>query len=443
MSVIIPEIDDIYFPQTKEYFREIMSSYANGNYRSATVMLYSVAVCDIMLKLKELKDMYNDSVANCILEEIDKTRADASSKSRWEWDLIDKVYKKTSLLSLEAYTHIRHLYDDRNFSAHPSLNENYELVSPSQETTIANIKNILCDILVKPPIFIKNVISLLTDDLQERKETFYQNYDVMRNYLNNRYFSKMSDSMKIATFKALWKFCFRSPENEDCMNNLAINRGALQVLTQGMQKDIINQMIAAPQICDASDTKECITNLIKYLACFPILYSHMQDHVKSSINRVITENPELKAYAWFMYPSLKDHIAALENDDSIELSEKTAKTLELCYFPAGCKDMLLSFYVTYYGKSRSYDSANQRFSILKKHLNDLSASQLVSLIALTDANNQIYERRKALSDNAEVYKIAVDKLGKDFDFSAFPNFKFKEETKETAFTDITADDLPF
>ncbi len=80
MSVFIPEIDDIYFPQIKEYFREVMSSYANGNYRSATVMLYSSAVCDIMLKLNELKDMYNDSVAISILDGIEKSRADINSK---------------------------------------------------------------------------------------------------------------------------------------------------------------------------------------------------------------------------------------------------------------------------------------------------------------------------------------------------------------------------
>ena len=46
--IYIPEVDDIYFQKTREYFDEVLSSYANGNYRSAVVMLYSVAICDLL-----------------------------------------------------------------------------------------------------------------------------------------------------------------------------------------------------------------------------------------------------------------------------------------------------------------------------------------------------------------------------------------------------------
>ena len=51
MTIMIPEADDIYFSKTREYFKEVLSSYANGNYRSAIVMLYSIAICDILYKL--------------------------------------------------------------------------------------------------------------------------------------------------------------------------------------------------------------------------------------------------------------------------------------------------------------------------------------------------------------------------------------------------------
>ena len=74
MSVYLREIDDIYFTKTREYFQEVLSSYSNGNYRSAVVMLYSVAICDILFKLRELKDMFNDTVADEILKEVEKCR---------------------------------------------------------------------------------------------------------------------------------------------------------------------------------------------------------------------------------------------------------------------------------------------------------------------------------------------------------------------------------
>ena len=48
--VYIPEAEDIYFAKTKEYFNAVLSNYANGKYRSAAVMLYSVATCDLLFK---------------------------------------------------------------------------------------------------------------------------------------------------------------------------------------------------------------------------------------------------------------------------------------------------------------------------------------------------------------------------------------------------------
>jgi hypothetical protein len=58
MKLYLVNAENIYFPQIKEYFREIVSSYDNGNYRSAMVMLYSTIVCDLLLKLKELADVF-------------------------------------------------------------------------------------------------------------------------------------------------------------------------------------------------------------------------------------------------------------------------------------------------------------------------------------------------------------------------------------------------
>ena len=41
MSIYFPESEEIYFKKTREYFKEVVSSYSNENYRSAIVMLYS------------------------------------------------------------------------------------------------------------------------------------------------------------------------------------------------------------------------------------------------------------------------------------------------------------------------------------------------------------------------------------------------------------------
>ena len=45
-------IEQIPITKTKEYFKEVYSSYCIGNYRSAVVMLWTVIVCDLLFKLQ-------------------------------------------------------------------------------------------------------------------------------------------------------------------------------------------------------------------------------------------------------------------------------------------------------------------------------------------------------------------------------------------------------
>lgn len=60
MKLYLDNVDSIYFDKSRNYFREVINSYENGNYRSAIVMLYSLVVCDLLLKLNELDDIYNE-----------------------------------------------------------------------------------------------------------------------------------------------------------------------------------------------------------------------------------------------------------------------------------------------------------------------------------------------------------------------------------------------
>lgn len=63
MKLYLVDAENIYFSQIRNYFKEIISSYDNENYRSAMVMLYSTIICDLLLKLKELSDVYGLSRA--------------------------------------------------------------------------------------------------------------------------------------------------------------------------------------------------------------------------------------------------------------------------------------------------------------------------------------------------------------------------------------------
>lgn len=76
--------EKIYHASTKEYFQEVLQSYINGSYRSATVMLYSVVICDLVYKLKELVERYEDGNAMQILEEIKRVRERDEKSPEWE-----------------------------------------------------------------------------------------------------------------------------------------------------------------------------------------------------------------------------------------------------------------------------------------------------------------------------------------------------------------------
>lgn len=433
MAIYIPEAEEIYFSKTKEYFEEVLSSYASGNYRSAIVMLYSIAICDILFKLQELKDMYNDSVADEILCEVDKMRNahDNKSKSKWEKELLDNIYKKTKLLDLEAYTNLNHLYDHRNFSAHPALNENYELIMPSKETTIAHIKNTLNNILIKPPVFIKSIVDTLTEELKEKGEIYRGHYKELTTYLNNKYYCKMPASMKFATLKAFWKFCFCLPDDEDCMNNLKINRMALEILIDSMPGTSVAYIKENPNIFTASINDQCMMNLAVMLSNHVEIYPDLSPELKLQIDSIIEKKSSLKLISWFKYSSIEDHLQVVQNVEHINLYPNALGLLVSHYKDIGEFSLLIDYFIDYYGCSRSYDSADRRFGKeIQPFLDYMTSSQLEKLIAVTNNNSQIYNRGLARSANAEIAKRVETVLGTDFDFSPYPHFLFDTDTAE-------------
>lgn len=428
----IPETDSIYFQKTKDYFGEVVTSYSIGNYRSANVMLYSVAICDILFKLEELEQMYDDAKAKELLEMANHKGSD-KNKSKWEWDLIERISKETEFLDPAAFAHLKQLRDERNMSAHPSIDNNYELYSPSKETTIANIKNVLKEVLAKPPIFIKSVVDQLTDDLQRIKEIFSAKDDKLKRYLDNKYFCRMTDKMKLKTMEILWRFCFNAPDNADCMANLDINRKALEILIDGFGED------AASQYIDDNKThfgltfddkgNKCCLSLIRLLASHPHIYSKLAEETQTQIGQLIEKDCSAAVLSWFKFKSTAALLDSLKKHDDLILAEEDLKALHKKCSDVGDLDLLLDFFVTYYGNSFSFTEAEGRFQIMiAPYLHEMSRNHFEKLIKLSDSNYQIYHGWYSLSANTEIIKAAIakDEGFRGFDFSQYPDFNFNE-----------------
>ena len=89
----------IHYGKTKKYFEEVLSSYQNENYRSAVVMLWSVAVCDIVFKLQSLIDLYGDASAKEILDELSAIQDASPTSASWEVKLIEDVHSSVVTLT--------------------------------------------------------------------------------------------------------------------------------------------------------------------------------------------------------------------------------------------------------------------------------------------------------------------------------------------------------
>ena len=446
MTIYIPEAEEIYFSKTREYFQEVLSSYSVGNYRSAIVMLYTVAICDILFKLQELADMYNDTVAKQILAEVEKCRNDKGNKSKsaWEKELVEHVYNKTSLLDLEAYANLSHLFDHRNLSAHPALNDNYELISPSRETTIAHIRNILSQILVKPPIFIKNIVDMLTEDLKEKKAIYQGEYDKLAVYLDNKYYSKMSTAMKKSTLKALWKFCFNRPDDENCNENRVINRYALEALTHTMGTDAF-EFIKAESRYFSEVAVPCIAHLVFFMARFPEVYNALNKDVKAQIDILLQRNGNARALSWFKSESMVKHLQSLKEDDTLTITANVLQYMAKQYRQVGLFSYCIDYFIAYYGHSGSYKSANERFDYaIEPYLGEMNATQFKNLIEVSNSNPQIYRRFYGMYSNTIIVKVAKTVLGEDFKYDVYPNFKFYAENDSDEEQEASGnEELPF
>lgn len=300
----IENIEKIYFRQTKTYFEEVLGSFFNGNYRAAIVMLYSVAICDLCLKLNELSNIYNDVQAKSILDNIARIQSDNSSKSKWEKDLIDGM-RSGGYISLKLESDLSHLYDDRCFSAHPAMNHDYELLDINKETALAHIKNILNELLIEPPMFNKNVIDKLTTDLEERKDIFDNSFESLNNYVCATYYSRLTNSALLVLFKSLWFFCFNKKDDEKCKANADLNRKALVCLCR-YNPYIFKEAKEKDFHFDIANESWCLESLCCFLAEINA-FDYLNNSSKDLVKRIVKNNSDCCLISWFVDKSFDDY----------------------------------------------------------------------------------------------------------------------------------------
>lgn len=406
METNITELkEQIYFQKTREYFEEIEKSFYSESYRSAVVMLYSVVIADLLYKLEELKDYYSDTVAENIINEVNSIRKANPKSSEWENKLIERISKETSIIEPYILVNIEHLKEIRNFSAHPSLDQNNELIKPSREKTMGLIKDMLIGIFIRPPLFIKKITTNILEDISNKKEDFLLDNSKFKKYIRKKYFDKIPDNMIVNVFKDFWKLTFKT-ENEDCNQNRDINLGFLLITMQDYKLKILENIRKDKQkYNNISDNSNIVIYLVEFIYYYPEVYTQLSDENKIIIDVATNNQKDYKLLIYYAYKNLEEQLKELsvENFNNLHNKELFEKKVE----EDGEMSLIIDKYMKFFADSYSYNEADDRFNrFIRPYISKMDLMQVKKLIEIINTNNQIYGRGRAESDNNDIIKRA-------------------------------------
>ena len=421
--------DKIHYGKSKDYVQEVLSSYHNENYRSAVVMLWSVAVCDIVFKLQSLIDLYDDKPAKEILDEVSKIQLDDPKSSVWELKLIDDVNNKTHLLDTLEYENLRYLQKQRHLSAHPVLNKERELHSPNKETVRSLLRNTLDDLLTKPPFYTQHIFNELLADISESSEILNTRSKV-RKYVESRYLSRTTKPVEKHIFRSLWKIVFRT-ENENCNKNRLINMQVLEVIAQKNKVDLSTTIQGDIDFySNIANSGEPLQYLAFFLSKNSDIYPLLHEAARIKIEHCIEEDPIGRTVGWFIKDNLEKHAEDIES--WIESDECPVFTPDQFEFileisdSAEWQERFCKIISTYYGCSRSYDQADSRFQVaIPKFIKLFNKDAIKNLAQKIDNNGQCHDRSRARHDYAIIKERIMELFDEEFKYQDYQWFSRK------------------
>ncbi|MVM35289.1 hypothetical protein GO755_35030 [Spirosoma sp. HMF4905] len=406
-------------PKIKLYFNEIKSSYENQNYRVAVVGLFSVAICDIIFKLQELKDKYNDESATKIIQEIESLQEKNIHSPQWEDKLIELTYKNTNLIEVATYANLLNLQRHRHLCAHPVIDGNFELFQPNQETAIAHIRNMLEGLFYRPIFASNKIFEILLQDIGENENIFLKNTDLF-NYINDKYLKHTSTEVKKYIFKHLWKLSYRVI-NEKCNQNRSINSRALRMIYEDNSEFYFELISSDIDHYSSISSGEPTYFLTAFLAHHPQVFGILNSSAILLLNSAINSDVNKKSLAWFTANSLDEHLEWLiENEKHLDdFDNRIAKVLYQPYFEAGKKNELFNCFISLFMKSSNDSMGVNRIIVIWNYIDQFNDEQHLKLLKYFELS------RKSSKDlfRHSIKKIiekSLSVLGAKFDISAYP-----------------------
>lgn len=431
MFTIEDLIEKIYEPKTKDLFKDVFTSYTQGQYRATVVMLWTVVVCDLVYKLQYLRDIYNDNTAINILDKISEKQKKNPKNPEWENYLVKDMNERTQLITDIEKDNLEYLQKQRNLCAHPIITNDNILFKPSKELTRSLIRIALDSVLLKTPLLSKEYIKTILEDFEKRKDDFAPWDDTFERYLKNRYLNHLNIDQILNLFKLLWRIVF-SPHNQREQSNIDINFMLLEYIFNNYSAQCIDFMKKNIDYYtyDNSDEKAK-----EYFSHFIIanykLYKTFSEQTKAIFESETRIFPQNIPFYFITQLDLKSYIHNLNSEFRSRKETLQPQTLWSCMHhlkqQARDHNILEVFYelcIDWYSNSCSYDEADCLFEvIIKPNYKNFNIAQFVSLFEKASNNNQTYDRKKAIQD----HKLIVQQyINLNAPYEKIENTKFND-----------------
>jgi hypothetical protein len=406
--------DEIYNLKTKEYFKEVIQSYINGNYRSAIVMLWTVIVCDLVFKLTDLRDAYSDSKARSVLEDIKSTQTKSPHSSEWELELLNMVDERLHMFTASEKMNLAQIQKIRHLSAHPIIHED-SLYSPTKDQARSSIRNALECLLLKPPLYSREIIDRFFEDIEGKFErgmfTATGKTDLFK-YINTAYLTGMSEYVYKKLFETAWKFCFKT-KNDDTEKNKPINLLLLEILYDH------NKILCDENIRERVDFYKDINidwsleNFVDFVAKRPEIFSILPQALKFTVSGSVNRDFHLFMKSFFVSEDLTSHIQKIREIYVSRVLLEHHKFGSSCSVLAkicedrNCLDTYNQLVCELYINSHCYDNADLTFHHgVSPNLNSFSKDLVKNIIDACFINSQIMYRSGFYSSMEVILKQA-------------------------------------
>jgi hypothetical protein len=420
----------IYSNKTKEYIQEVLSSYYNNNNRAAIVTLYSVVIIDILDKLEILDEIYLDTTAKAILDDLKEFQKNNPINPDWERDLIEQVKTRTSIIDNVDYAHIQALRNDRHLCAHPAIDKDAKLYTPNNETVASHIRNMLESLFLKPAILSKKILITILEDIASKKELLIDE-ESLEKYIKAKYLPNLTPTVEVSLFREIWKFAFRLNDPKSNENRLLIFR-VLSLFFKRNSASCFGKIKSESEyFSNILDSEDTLKLLILFLAANEFLYKEFRADVHMLVEQQTIKNPSAKVVAWFINDSFEKHIEEIKilikNGFNTTLPPYDAditayQRLINIGLTKGYKKEIADFIIWRYSISKSYDDGDKIFSyLISPNLNIFTTIQFENLLNFANQNGQTFGRNQASGDHKLIQRYIVENIDANFNFEKYKN----------------------